>query len=77
MRLRSQSDHFFSGGVAVPRATDIFGEGTGPIVATNFGCNGTEYALMTCLNSSITNVCNHTNDAGVRCQPLSKIWVDS
>ena len=70
MRLRLQ---FFSGGVAVPAAADMFGEGTGPILGTNFGCNGTEVALFVCPNSSIATMCTNRTIAAVRCQPESKI----
>jgi len=43
-----------------------FGEGSGPIVLGNLGCQGTERRLADC-TSGVTDSCTHREDAGVRC----------
>ncbi len=45
-----------------------FGEGHGRIWLSNTQCTGTESALINCTaSSSGVNICNHAQDAGVRC----------
>ena len=59
---------FFSGGEVADRG--LFGLGSGDILATEVACNGSEYSLHHCPNSTnIPDSCNHENDAAVICQP--------
>ena len=47
-----------------------FGNGTGPILASNISCNGGEYTLGNCYNTTdIPDVCTHERDAAASCQP--------
>ena len=47
----------------------MFGAGTGPIFLDEVSCVGTETNLLECSNGRIgSNVCLHSEDAGVRCQ---------
>ena len=56
----------FIGALAYSNA--YFGQGTGPILVDNAACVGTETALIQCSQSSTPN-CDHSEDAGVRCNP--------
>ena len=58
------------GGVAYYQtATSTFGEGSGPIFLTNFGCDGSEASLLSCSNTVfIGSYCTHGRDVGVRCE---------
>lgn len=44
-----------------------FGAGTGPIFLDQVACSGTESNLLECTSSSQTTSCQHSDDAGVRC----------
>ena len=58
----------FVGGEAIPNTG--FGIGSGPILASNISCNGSEYSLGYCDNTTdIPAVCTHERDAAARCQP--------
>lgn len=47
-----------------------FGSSSGPILASNISCNGTEYELWDCYNTTeIPGICTHTRDAAASCQP--------
>ena len=49
---------------------NIYGEGTGPIVMDFVNCNGSEVRLWECSHFTHSySGCDHTHDAGVRCQP--------
>ena len=44
-----------------------FGQGSGPIVMDNVGCEGSEAQLTDCPFDSDTSDCSHFEDAGVEC----------
>ncbi|XP_038072278.1 uncharacterized protein LOC119740886 isoform X2 [Patiria miniata] len=51
-----------------------FGSGTGPIYLDDLICNGREINLESCGHAGIgIHNCNHTNDAGVTCQPAVRL----
>lgn len=55
-----------SGAVPVPNAG--FGQGTGDVFQFMFNCNGDEDSLLTdCPGTETSNVCTHSDDAGVIC----------
>ena len=57
-----------SGGEAIPNTG--FGTNSGPILASNIACNGSEYDLYMCRNTTeIPSICTHERDAAVSCQP--------
>ena len=59
---------FFTGGEAVENIG--FGMSTAPILASNVSCNGSEYELGDCENSTdIPALCTHELDAAASCQP--------
>ena len=52
--------------------TTGFTNGVGQIWLDNVQCRGTETRLIDCpANALGVNNCNHAEDAGVRCQPLT------
>lgn len=55
---------------AVARGAATFGRGTGAIIYDDVNCIGTEARLADCQSISTHN-CDHSNDAGVVCQPPS------
>ena len=58
----------FVGGEAISNTG--FGVGSGPILASNIVCNGSEYSLDGCYNiTNIPDVCTHARDAAAQCQP--------
>jgi hypothetical protein len=57
---------YWGGEVVIP---NVFGAGTGEILASNISCNGSEYDLYQCSNTTdIPDVCSHDRDAAVACQ---------
>ncbi|XP_022110413.1 uncharacterized protein LOC110989982 isoform X2 [Acanthaster planci] len=51
-----------------------FGSGTGPIYLDDLLCTGRESNLESCAHSGVgVHNCNHTNDAGVICQPRVRL----
>ena len=61
--------HVYAGSIARTRA--YFGRGTVPILLDDVACRGTETRLLSCTYSSHTLDCNHGEDAGVTCRPLT------
>ena len=55
------------GSMALSRAS--FGQGSGPILISNVGCDyGAEVPLLECIwSASDAATCTHAEDAGVRC----------
>ena len=61
--------YFVSGVVAFTDAH--FGQSAGNVLIGGVGCTGTETSLLDC--SYTSGLCQHTDDAGVRCQ--SELYV--
>ena len=63
---------FGSSGAAIGSA--YFGQGSGSIWLNNVTCAGNESTLASCghIGLGITSICNHYEDAGVRCSEESK-----
>ncbi len=60
---------FSTGNQAIIQA--LFGQGTGIIWLDNVNCAGTEAGLDACpANPLGSHNCDHSEDAGVRCEPL-------
>ena len=59
----------YSGG-AVPLKQAFFGSSSSrPIYLDNVGCNGSEHSLLNCTANEVgMNNCDHSEDAGVRCE---------
>ena len=51
-----------------------FGPGTGPIYLDNLACVGTEPTLTNCTHDTHTADCVHSEDAGVRCNGIRKLY---
>ena len=69
--ILTQSNYFSSAGVALINAQ--FGQGTGQIVLDDVQCSGRESQLLDCTSAPILTVssnCDHSDDAGVRCEGL-------
>ena len=57
-----------SGAQPVLRSSTLYGQGTGVIRLNKLDCIGSEGSLLQCLpNRQQTRVCDHSEDAGVRC----------
>ena len=52
---------------AQPLSHAFFGQGSGDIFIDNLVCNGSERRVFDCIFNDTHN-CNHSEDAGVRCQ---------
>ena len=56
------------GGVAVENV--VFGSTNASILASNVSCNGSDYVLGDCRNTTdIPAICTHELDAAAYCQP--------
>ena len=54
---------------AVPLRQAYFGRGSGDILLDNVVCRGTESSLLECTTNIIgQHNCDHSEDAGVRCE---------
>ena len=52
----------------------LYGEGEGPILLDNVGCEGDEVSLLACSAQELgTNNCNHGEDAGVLCPGMTLV----
>ena len=61
---------------SIPVRNAIFGEGIGSIFLDNLMCNGSENTLIECLangNDVGLHNCDHSEDAGVRCEGIASI----
>ena len=65
---------FGSSGTAIGSAG--FGQGSGITFLDSILCTGSESILASCghLGINVTRSCNHSNDAGVRCNGLQGMW---
>ena len=55
---------------AQPRINGAFGQGVGDIFLDNVVCDGNELRLVDCASNPLAaHNCQHTQDAGVVCQP--------
>ena len=65
---------FGSSGTAIGSAG--FGQGSGITFFDSILCTGSESILASCghLGINVTRSCNHSNDAGVRCNELQGMW---
>ena len=59
------------GAIAVQSAT--FGRGSGAILLDDVACTGSESSLLDCPYDRSTSDCSHFEDAGVRCNTISKM----
>ena len=55
---------------AIAVGSQLFGEGTRPIVITNINCSGTEQSLLNCMHNTGSTCTTERDDAGVVCQGL-------
>ena len=56
----------------LPLRGAFFGSGSGPILLDNVVCRGTEPSLLQCNTNPVSeNNCDHSEDAGVRCEGSS------
>ena len=56
----------------LPLRGAFFGSGSGPILLDNVVCRGTEQSLLQCNTNPVSeNNCDHSEDAGVRCEGTS------
>ena len=53
----------------------IFGEGLGPILLDDLACSGEEQSLLECTLRIGTHLCDHSEDAGVRCEGKLHIFI--
>ena len=51
-----------------------FGRGTGPILVQNVWCTGLESSLLQCPWTVHQSGCYHSEDAGIRCEGISKSY---
>ena len=59
---------------AIPVRGALFGRSSGDILLDELQCNGTESSLLDCeRNDFYTNDCDHSEDAGVRCQGMQLV----
>ena len=57
--------------MALKNGSEFFGSGFDPIWFDNSICNGTESSLLECSTNPIgEHNCNHSEDAGVRCNGM-------
>ena len=63
---------------SIPVHNSRFGEGIGSILLDNLVCNGSENTLLDCLSGE-SNVglhnCDHSEDAGVRCEGITYYYI--
>ena len=63
---------------AIPVFSGFFGEGSGPIFIDDVVCSGSESSLLSCPFSAIgLHDCDHTEDAGVKCEGTSIIYMSA
>lgn len=64
LTILSNLAHMLIGALSYNNA--FFGMSSGSVFLSSVSCNGTESSLLECQYS--TSSCNHSEDAGVRCQ---------
>ena len=51
----------------------MYGQGTGPVLLSNVGCNGAETDLLECQKSYFLDYfCTHERDVGLKCEGEKK-----
>ena len=55
---------------AIAVGSQLFGEGTRPILIANINCSGTEQSLLNCMHNTGSTCTTERDDAGVVCQGL-------
>ena len=64
--------------VALKNGAEFFGSGLDPIWLDNSVCNGDESSLLECNTNPIgQHSCNHSEDAGVRCNGIVTLKVNA
>ena len=60
---------------SIPERSAAFGEGNSslPILLDDLLCTGDEDSLFDCIGSFTSNDCDHSEDAGVRCEGIFHI----
>ena len=68
MQYKLKLNSFSSAGEALINAQ--FGQGTGRIVLADVQCSGSETQLINCRHGTVSSNCDHSDDAGVRCEGM-------
>ena len=53
-----------------------FGPGIGPIYFRDIDCTGTENSLAYCIANTNVDLCDHSDDAGLRCDGNISRWTN-
>ncbi|KAI7792165.1 putative deleted in malignant brain tumors 1 protein, partial [Triplophysa rosa] len=62
------------GPLSVVKKSAFFGEGSGPLLTDDLNCFGNENLVMECEWDNHTDACDHSNDVGVICDPIVRLW---
>lgn len=55
-----------------------FGQGSGPVLLQNMGCQGTEQRIVDCVSHGMGySTCRHSFDAGIICEPGNELGLAS
>ena len=60
---------------AYANTSAAFGQGTGPIYASDVICTGEEDSLTDCEFTANPTICTHLNDAGITCSDTCELFV--
>lgn len=63
----------------LPVRSAFFGQGSGDVLLDDLTCTGNEQTLLDCTNRSnrplLSSDCDHSEDAGVKCQGMYLLYV--